>query len=331
MNARKTSRQSNSVSPRNRQRRKAWTAYGLLLLIGVLLTVMLAVFPREGTPERADGEAYRQPPAEGAGEETKAPYRQAPGADEEPPVREPADERDEPSEKPSDVPAEKEEAAPALYLVIDDVGYDRNLLQPFLALPIPITFAVLPHLPDSRASARLIDRKGQEYILHQPMEAVGGDDPGPGAISSKMESKRIRKVVNDNLKELPKAKGVNNHMGSKGTAESSVMNPLLKELKQQRLFFLDSRTTAESVGYERAREAGVPFSARNVFLDNEDTKEYIDRALEESWEIARHRGEAVMIGHIWSDALPTALKEWIPRVREQGGEFRYLSSGFTRQ
>ncbi len=296
-----------------RQRRKAWTAYGLLLLIGVLLTVMLAVFPREKAAESARGDTYPQTPARGRESETpeKAPSERT-------------------SEKPSEQPAEKRESAPQLYLVIDDVGYDRKRLQPFLELPIPITFAVLPNLPDSRASARLIDRKGQEYILHQPMEAVGGEDSGPGTISSKMESKQIWEVVNDNLKELPKAKGVNNHMGSKGTAESAVMRPLLKELKRRELFFLDSRTTAESVGSEQAKEVGVPFSARNVFLDNQDTREYIDRSLEESWEIARSRGEAVMIGHIWSNTLPAALKEWIPRVRERGGEFRYLSSGFTQ-
>jgi polysaccharide deacetylase 2 family uncharacterized protein YibQ len=229
-------------------------------------------------------------------------------------------------------PADDEErGAPVLYLVIDDVGYDRSLLPPFLSLPIPVTFAVLPELPDSGACAETISRSGQEYILHQPMEAVGGENPGPGVIKSTMEPKRIREVVNANLKGLPEAKGVNNHMGSKGTAQPKVMRPLLKEIGERHLYFLDSRTTARSVGEEEAHRAGVPFSARNVFLDNEESREYIEGALGEAWEIAAERGAAVMIGHIWSGELPAALQEWIPEVRERGGEFRFLSSRFDEE
>jgi hypothetical protein len=332
------------VNPRNKEpqrkkrnsslehsRRKARTAFLLLGLITVLLAIILLMIPGS-SEESVSGLPAKE-------EDGKAAEKDEPG------FAVPSESRDaERSPAPLSTPgydaheAQEDQAiegagtsaAPVLYIVIDDVGYDRGLLEPFLSLPVPVTFAVLPGLPESRQSARLIEKGGAEYILHQPMEAVGGEDPGPGVIRGTMKSKQIREVVNKNLKGLPKAKGVNNHMGSRGTADPAVMRPLLQEIGEHHLFFLDSLTTAKSVGGKEARKAGVPFSARNVFLDNEDSREYIDQALDRAWEIAAERGEAVMIGHIWSRELPGALREWVPRIRERGGEFRFLSSRFER-
>lgn len=310
-------------------RRRALVAYLLLGVIAVLLAVTLMLFPRpsgEPSPAETAAEAEDDRTDRGTGEpeDTVSPEagKQMPAEDSE---------GDDAGRSTAEDGESASVSEPTLYLVIDDVGYDRSLLEPFLSLQIPITFAVLPKLPDSRAAARMIDKSGQEYILHQPMEAAGGEDPGPGVITDKMEPKHIREVVHTNLKGLPKAKGVNNHMGSKGTSEKEVMAPLFEELKHRNLFFLDSRTTVKTIGSEEAERSGVPFSARNVFLDNEDDREYIEKALEESWELASRRGEAVMIGHIWSEQLPAVLREWIPRVRERGGTFRFLSHSFEKE
>jgi hypothetical protein len=323
----RTQRQSRSLL--NTPRRRALAAYGLLGLIAVLLVVLLLLFPgvEGGEPANADApeEGTEQlPAAEGADPRTADPYRDKPV---EQPVEEPG-----PSDKETPAaPAPEGATAPVFYLVIDDVGYDSSLLEPFLELPIPITFAVLPRLPASRHAARRIERAGQEYILHQPMEAVGGNDPGPGAISSKMDPEHIREVVDANLKGLPKARGVNNHMGSKGTAEAEVLVPLFELLRRRELFFLDSRTTAESVVDREARRAGLPFSERNVFLDNRDTEAYVERALQEARETAGAQGRVVMIGHVWSSALPGVLQEWIPKIRERGGRFHFLSQRFEEE
>ncbi len=231
----------------------------------------------------------------------------------------------------TDTKNEKPGADGVLYLVLDDVGYQTDNLERFLSLPIPITYAVLPKLPDTALSVEKIERAGAEYILHQPMEPLGKQDPGPGAIDEKMKRGDVRRVVSENLKELPKAVGVNNHMGSRITSDPKIMAEVLALLGEKGLFFLDSRTTSKTVARGIAEEMRVAFTERNVFLDNESTQEYIEAALEKGKEIAAKSGYAVLIGHVWSDELYEVLLNTHEDIEEEGYYFDDISGLFRKE
>lgn len=218
-----------------------------------------------------------------------------------------------------------------LYLVIDDVGYNLEQLKTYLNLPIPITFALLPGLEYSQAAQSQIARNGEEMILHQPIEPIGDQDPGPGALYVGMDPEEMRTVVNENLSRLSEVIGVNNHMGSKGTSDPELMEALFSVLKGRHLFFLDSRTTARTVAERVAEEIGLPFSERNVFLDNIEDQIEIEKALSTALEISRSQGYAVMIGHVWSEELASTLALWYGEIEEHGYEFARLSSFFTEE
>lgn len=240
-----------------------------------------------------------------------------------------ADPSDEAEERK---PAEREEKIRGrLYIVIDDVGYNREKLGHFLDLPIPITYAILPGLTETDESAKMIEKAGRAYILHQPMEPVGDQDPGPGAIFGKMEENEVRLVLEKNLKQLPKARGINNHMGSKVTANPKVMKSVLSVLKERELYFLDSRTTADTVTAKIAGDAHVDFAQRNVFLDNESSEQYIEKALDEGMRIAAERGYAVLIGHVWSEELYRVLSLRSGEIEEAGYRFAYIDELFARE
>lgn len=230
-----------------------------------------------------------------------------------------------------ETPADTAESRGTLYIVVDDVGYHTQNLKLFLRLPIPITFAVLPKLPDTSVAVELIDGAGAEYILHQPMEPLGKEDPGPGALTTKMNDKEVREVISENLKDLPNAHGINNHMGSKLTADPKLMDEVLALIGEKKLFFLDSRTTADTVAKEYARAHRVAFAERNVFLDNESTEKYIVEALEEGTRIADERGYAVLIGHVWSKELYEVLEEHHNELREQGYSFDLVTNLFREE
>ena len=205
-----------------------------------------------------------------------------------------------------------------LVFVIDDAGNNLRELEPFLRIPGPLTIAVLPGLPNSAEAARRIRAAGKEVILHQPMEALGGQNPGPGAIYSGMSADEIRAVLARNIAEIGPVTGMNNHQGSKITMDRAAMETILAFCAENGIYFLDSRTTADSVAAAVARQIGIEIAERNVFIDNEQSKEAMQRYMSTGLLRAQRSGLAVMIGHTWSPALAPLLAEQFPVLMEQG-------------
>jgi polysaccharide deacetylase 2 family uncharacterized protein YibQ len=209
-------------------------------------------------------------------------------------------------------------------IVIDDLGRDRGDVERLLALGQPLTYAVLPFEPRTEEIVALLRERRAELLLHLPMEPEGEADPGPGALSSDMSRRQVARATRAALEKVPGAVGVNNHMGSALTADSAAMHAVLAVLAERRLYFLDSRTSAESVGFELARASGIPAARRDLFLDEVDERDAIEAALDELVALAREQGAAVGIAHP-RDATLAVLAERLPRLRDQGVEIVPLS------
>lgn len=233
-----------------------------------------------------------------------------------------------PERQPGKVIIKKPPVKGHLIFVIDDVGNNLFQLKPFLDLPFKITFAILPGLPYTEEAAAMIHKAGREYILHQPMDAVNGSDTGPGAIHKGMSLDEVRNILTGNLAPLPFAEGINNHMGSAGTADKDLMVSLFTVLKEKGMFFLDSRTTSNSVGAEVAAQIGLPFAERSIFLDNNKEKKAIEESIEKGVDISEKKGHAVMIGHIWSAELAEVLLEMYPALLEDNYTLNNLTELF---
>jgi len=205
-----------------------------------------------------------------------------------------------------------------IIFIIDDAGNNLRELEPFLRISEPLTIAVLPGLPNSAEAAKRIRAAGKEVFLHQPMEAIGGQNPGPGAIYSGMSAGEIRAVLKRNIEEVGPIAGMNNHQGSKITMDAAAMETILSFCAENGLYFLDSRTTAETVVPSVARRLGIKIGERDTFLDNEQDKESMIRYIVSGLEKARKNGSAVMIGHTWSPELAPILAEQFPKLIGQG-------------
>ena len=216
-----------------------------------------------------------------------------------------------------------------LYFVIDDVGNNLFQLKPFLDLPMKVTFAVLPGLKYTEEAVKMISAAGKDYIIHQPMEAVGGQNPGPGALLIGMNEEQVSSIVTDNLKDYAGVRGMNNHMGSAGTADPGLMAILFGVLKEKDMYFLDSRTTSKSVGRETAGAVNIPFAERSVFLDNSKEREAILEAVEKGLNVAEKKGHAIMIGHIWTEELAGILLDLYPSMLENNYALNNLTELFT--
>ncbi len=222
-------------------------------------------------------------------------------------------------------------SGPRLYLVLDDAGHTVEQMRDFEPFRGVYTVAVLPGLEYSREVARRSLAAGHEVILHQPMEALGGNALGPGAIYVDDSEDKIGRILADNIDSLPGITGVNNHMGSKATTDTRVMLAVAETLRDHELFFLDSRTTHESVAFDIAAQAGLETAVRDVFLDNERDDAAISDQLDKALAIAAERGYAVMIGHLTSPELARVLLSRYGEIVDAGFRFFPLSDLMKRR
>jgi len=210
-----------------------------------------------------------------------------------------------------------------LAIIVDDLGHDRSAADSVLALPFPVTISVLPQLQFSSEVAEEAYRRGDEVMLHLPMEsqAEGGGSEGavpqPIELRVGMDPSQVAPMVNSMLETVPHAAGVNNHQGSLATADSALMRELMPVLRDHGLFFIDSRTTAATVAYDAAESAGVKAASRKVFLDDTQTRQAVLAQLDLAARDALRDGSAIAIGHP-HPATIAALSEGIPGLEARG-------------
>jgi len=198
------------------------------------------------------------------------------------------------------------------------MGNDSSQARAVLELPFPLTASVMPHREYSSQTADEVWRRGDQVMLHLPMQPI--DD---GAQSEKIELRvgmsadQMRSVLAGMLATVPHAVGVNNHEGSRATADPRLMGELMPLLRERGLFFIDSRTTAATVAYETAERAGVHAASRKVFLDDTATRAAVLAQLELAARDAERDGSAIAIGHPHPETI-AALAEGVPKLQRRG-------------
>jgi len=216
---------------------------------------------------------------------------------------------------------------PRLALLIDDFGHNMNsTARGILDLGVPLTITVLPNLSKSKAAFEAARERGIPALLHLPMEPEGDEDPGRHPVTVGMSMEEIDELLDRYERRYESFFGVNNHMGSRATADRPTMEALMKVLRKRDLIFVDSQTTARSVGRKTARDAGVWYVANDLFLDDgQETTEQVAANLERLAAMARKRGLAVGIGHPHPETL-AALRTVLPRLQAHGIELVTVES-----
>jgi polysaccharide deacetylase 2 family uncharacterized protein YibQ len=197
-----------------------------------------------------------------------------------------------------------------LAIIIDDIGYNLTLGKRTADLTGSFTLAVLPLTPHGPELAERAHKRGKEIMLHAPMSNRHNYPLGRGALVSNMEQAEFLKVLRNNLASIPHIKGVNNHMGSLLTEQATPMAWLMAELQRQQLYFVDSRTTAQTQALNMAQQIHLPSRKRDVFLDDKRDTELIRQQLLRALQLAQQQGSAIAIGHPYPETLE--LLEQLP-------------------
>jgi hypothetical protein len=203
-------------------------------------------------------------------------------------------------------------------IIIDDMGYQLKSGNRAINLPGEITFSFLPHAPHVNLLSELAHNKSKEIMLHLPMEAEDGSHLGPGGLTHGMSEKTFKKIMESNLAAVPYASGFNNHMGSLLTKSQLWMTRLMHKVAiDKHLFFVDSKTTIHSVALSSAREEGINSISRDIFIDHEMSREFIEMQLEKIIQKAKQKGTALAIAHPKKLTL-SILEKWLPKLEARG-------------
>jgi polysaccharide deacetylase 2 family uncharacterized protein YibQ len=222
-------------------------------------------------------------------------------------------------------PAPAASSGPKLALIIDDCGQWPDTERGFIALPIPLTLSVLPDVRFNHTIEREASAAGKGIMLHLPMETMSGMNPGPGKVTTEMDDAAIAVQVQHDLDDVDLATGVNNHEGSKATADARVMSDVAAVLARDDRFFIDSLTSSKSIAAATARAHGVRVAARDVFLDNRADVAYTEGQLRAAVAIAKRQGSAIAIGHPRPTTLE-AVRDLVPELQAEGIDFVLVSS-----
>jgi polysaccharide deacetylase 2 family uncharacterized protein YibQ len=281
-----------------------------LLAVSGVVAFLVACPPAQRAPAAPEGQAAPAQPSSATPEPVSA----------RPPVS-----TSLPPERP------QPEVRGLVSIIIDDAGYDLRELQVFLDLPVALTIAVLPGLPHSVEAARRVTAAGKDLILHAPMEPDGAQDPGPGVILTGMSPERIRGLLDEDFAYVPGAIGMNNHMGSKATADEALMQVVLGYLKQHGKLFVDSRTTADTAAPRVARELDMPMLQRSIFLDDDTREEQIADWFGRAVDEAKTRGTAIAIGHVQNRGVADILRAAERDLASEGVRLARLTEVLARQ
>ena len=208
---------------------------------------------------------------------------------------------------------------PRIAIIIDDLGYHHARGLRAVYLQAPVSLAILPHAPNSQKLAKAAHSYGKEILLHTPMSTTTGKALDAGALTSAMGQAEFLQVLQQGLAAMPYASGINNHMGSLLTQQADPMHWLMAELFQKKLFFVDSRTTANSLAFDIAQDYTLPSIQRDIFLDNQRQPSAIAKKFDQLLLLAKKRGWAVAIGHPYPETL-ALLEQRLPLLTEQGYE-----------
>jgi len=216
------------------------------------------------------------------------------------------------------VPSPRVAGRPMIVVIIDDLGVDRRRAEQVVKLPGPLTLSFMSYASDLSRMTAEARQRGHELMVHVPMQPMSTTiDAGPQALVVGLSPDEIRRRLDWALSRFDGYIGINNHMGSRFTADSAAMAVVMAELRRRGLAFVDSVTSAQSVGVQVAHQYGVPVVARDVFLDNDQSVALVQAQLAKLEARARRTGFAIAIGHP-HDATITALAGWLPSLQNKG-------------
>lgn len=210
-------------------------------------------------------------------------------------------------------------ARPRVVVIIRNLGLDKSISETAVAgLPAGVTLALSPYGRALAPLARTARARGHEILIALPMESAdAARDPGPYALLSRNSAAENVARLRWMLSRVTGYVGAISEMGSRLTTEIGSLRPVLTELRDRGLMFVDGRTARGSIATRLADSLKLPRALVDRAIDDEMTAPAIDSRLREVERIARRNGVAVALARPHPLSL-ARIAVWLPGLDAKG-------------
>lgn len=230
-------------------------------------------------------------------------------------------------------PFDTNDARPRIAVVIVDLGLSSAATEAAIQhLPGGVTLAFSPYADGLENWLNLARAAGHEVMLGLPMEPANFPlrDPGPRTLLTSLTPQQNLERLDWVLGRASGIVGLTNHMGSRFTASTDALRPVLTRLRDRGLIFLDARTTPRSVAAGLASQLNLPRAINDRLIDQEASRASIDALLADIEKVAKETGNAVATGQPYPVTFER-LAAWLPTLEGKGIALAPVSAVVNRQ
>lgn len=213
-------------------------------------------------------------------------------------------------------------------LVIGGLGLSQTGTQAAIAkLPPEITLAFAPQGNSLGRWMQAARGGGHEIMMQLPLEPFDYPRVNPGRNTLTVEAEPRQNIENLYwaLSRTTNYTGVMNYMGARFTSDQSAFAPIMRELGERGLSYLDDGSSARSLAETLAAESDVPYAQGDLVIDQARDRGSILAKLDQLEATARARGYAIGTGTAF-DVTIDAVAEWAQAVRKRGIEIVPVSA-----
>lgn len=170
-------------------------------------------------------------------------------------------------------------------------------------------------------------QNGHEVLLQIPFEPFDypQTDPGPGTLLVGLKPAENMALLHRALAEFTNYTGVMNFMGGRFLSSPDAMDPIMRDIANRGLMFLDDGSSSQSLTDKYAKAMEMPHAFADLQLDDEIDREKILRKLDDLERIADRKGSAIGIASAFDESLD-AIKQWSHEAAKRGIEIVGVSA-----
>ncbi|WP_339759765.1 divergent polysaccharide deacetylase family protein [uncultured Hoeflea sp.] len=188
-------------------------------------------------------------------------------------------------------------------------------------LPEEITLAFAANGNSLQRWMQEARRQGHEILLQVPFEPYDypANDPGAGTLTVAAGADANLADLHTAMARITNYTGITNFMGGRFLADPDALEPVMRDLAERGIMFVDDGTSARSLTGQFAKTLGIPFAASDMVLDATQERGYILSKLDELERVARRNGTAVGVASAFEVSVD-AIATWAEEAKARGIE-----------
>ncbi|MBD8556832.1 divergent polysaccharide deacetylase family protein [Rhizobium sp. CFBP 8762] len=213
-------------------------------------------------------------------------------------------------------------------LVVGGLGLSQTGTQTAIRdLPEEVTLAFAASGNSLMRWMQEARRKGHEILLQVPMEPFDypANNPGNNTLRAASDTKKNLLMLQKSMARLTNYTGIVNFLGGAFLSDATMLEPVMREIADRGLLFLDDATSAQSLSGTLATTIDAPHAFADMVLDEKVETSAVLKKLDELERVARRNGSAIGMASAF-DVSVAAITQWVEEAQGRGIEIVGVSA-----